>query len=79
MRVAVLFFAGAREVVGGTSVNRSLPEGAVLGDLVKALLAAHPALSEMRLRFAVNSSYADPEITLHEGDEVACIPPVGGG
>ena len=79
MRVVVLFFAGARDVVGSTLAHRSLPEGAVLGDLVKALLAAHPALAEMRLRFAVNSSYAGPEATLHDGDEVACIPPVGGG
>ena len=79
MRVAVLFFAGACEVVGSAQAHRDLSEGAPLQDLVEALFAAHPALAEMRLRFAVNSSYADPDTVLREGDEVACIPPVGGG
>jgi molybdopterin converting factor small subunit len=28
---------------------------------------------------AVNHRYVSPETVLHEGDEVAFIPPVGGG
>lgn len=31
------------------------------------------------VRFAVNCEYVDPEMLVHEGDELAFIPPVSGG
>ncbi|MBI2082183.1 MAG: MoaD/ThiS family protein [Deltaproteobacteria bacterium] len=31
------------------------------------------------IRFAVNWEYVEPEMVVHEGDEVAFIPPVSGG
>jgi molybdopterin converting factor small subunit len=31
------------------------------------------------IKIAVNRRYADEDAELHEGDEVACIPPVSGG
>lgn len=79
MRVQVRFFAGARELVGSGSMEQTMAAGATVQDLVDTLFAAYPALREQRLRFAVNSTYAPPATVLHEGDEVAFIPPVGGG
>jgi molybdopterin converting factor subunit 1 len=75
----VLFFAGARERVGAGTLARALPTGATVQDLAERLYGAYPGLREMRLRFAVNARYAGPEVVLQDGDEVACIPPVGGG
>jgi molybdopterin converting factor small subunit len=79
MRVEVRLYAGARELAGAGSLTRSLSAGATVQDLAEALYDAHPGLRDMRLKFAVNASYADPGTALHDGDEVACIPPVGGG
>ena len=79
MRIQVHFFAAAREAVGIASAEYPVPDGAALEDVADVLFEGHPALREMRLSFAVNSVYATPEMVLHDGDEVACIPPVGGG
>ena len=49
------------------------------GETVDVLVNAYPELGSFRLKYAVNSAYASLETELHDGDEVACIPPVGGG
>jgi molybdopterin converting factor subunit 1 len=79
MKVRVLLFAAAREGAGRGIVDQELSMDATLQDLEEALSVSYPALREMRLKFAVNATYAGPETVLHDGDEVACIPPVGGG
>jgi molybdopterin converting factor small subunit len=77
--IEVKLFAAAREVAGAGSVSQRLPAGSTVGDAAQALFAAYPPLREMRLRFAVNAAYAADDTVLHGGDELACIPPVGGG
>ena len=77
--VQVLLFASARECAGTTRLSQSLPAGATVRDLAERLHGTYPGLSDLRLRYAVNATYANPEALLHDGDEVACIPPVGGG
>jgi molybdopterin converting factor subunit 1 len=79
VQVTVRLFAAARELVGSGSLAQELPDSATLGDLAEALYRAYPGLRPMRLRLALNSAYAAPEAGLHDGDEVALIPPVGGG
>jgi molybdopterin converting factor subunit 1 len=77
--VQVLLFASARECVGAARLSQALPAGATVGDLSARLYEDYPGLQELRLRFAVNAAYSGAETELHDGDEVACIPPVGGG
>lgn len=77
--IEVRLFAGAREQVHSGVVSQVLPAGATVGDAAAALYDAHPALRGMRMRFAVNTAYAEADTVLHDGDELACIPPVGGG
>ena len=79
MHINVRFFAISREMVGAERQTYLLPEDATLQDLQDQLFAAYPALEAQRVRFAVNLAYAPPDTSLHDGDEVACIPPVGGG
>ena len=79
MNIQVRLFAGARELVGAGTVRLFLPDGATVQSLADALYDAHTGLRDMRLRFAVNAAYGDARTVLHDGDEVACIPPVGGG
>ena len=79
IRIEVRLFAGAREEAGTGTLSQTLPAGSTVGDAADVLYAAYPALREMRLRYAVNAAYADAGTVLHDGDELACIPPVGGG
>jgi molybdopterin converting factor small subunit len=79
MKVTIRFFAGPREVLGIGELTQELSTGATVQTLSDALLGAHPELGTFRLKYAVNSKYASLDVELHDGDEVACIPPVGGG
>jgi len=79
MNINLRFFAVSREMVGAEQQTCALPEAATLQVLQDRLFAAYPALQAQRVRFAVNHSYAPLTTVLVEGDEVACIPPVGGG
>lgn len=81
LRVRVLFFGVLRDLLGCASEEVALPEGATLGDLLAGYEAKAPRLTRFApaLAFAVNQEYAAPAAVLHEGDEVAFLPPVSGG
>jgi len=79
--VAVRLFGPAREAAGSGRVELDLPAGATAADLVGELAARYPALAGLlpRSRVAVNLEYVDGGTRLVPGDEVAILPPVGGG
>ena len=81
MQVKVLFFAVARESTGCKSVELALPDGATVDRARAAIGERFPALQERLqfFRFAVDREFAEPESTLHDGAELAVIPPVSGG
>ncbi len=79
IRIEVKLFAAARELVGQGTLMLDLSDGATVETLSAQLFESWPGLREMRLRFAVNAVYAGPDVVLRDGDEVALIPPVGGG
>ena len=74
MRVTVRLFAGLRERAG--TARLELDGVSRVGDVwAKLGLGDEPG----GLLYAVNRKYAGPDDTLHDGDEVALIPPVSGG
>jgi molybdopterin synthase catalytic subunit len=77
----VRLFGPAREAAGADSIALELREPATAADAVAALAAAHPALKPLlpRARVAVNFAYVDASTRLAPGDEIAILPPVGGG
>jgi molybdopterin synthase catalytic subunit len=81
LRVRVRLFAMQRETAGTRELRLEVPVGATVDDAWDAVVEVVPALAPGRssLRFAVNGEYADPDRTLADGDEIACIPPVSGG
>ncbi len=79
MKIKVLCFAQTREITGGSELSVDLFENARISDLAAALFVLHPALQPIPLRYAVNQTFAHPEIVLQKGDIVALIPPVAGG
>lgn len=81
IQVSVRLFAGAAELIGRRELSITLETGATVESAFTALTADHPRIAAMRpiLRFAVNHDFADPDRVLHDGDELALIPPVSGG
>ena len=82
--VSLLLFAKARELVGSSSVNLSVPSStSTYSDLVTLILEAFPVLKRLGGTFvlSLNENYIDQdsEISLRTGDELAVIPPISGG
>jgi molybdopterin synthase catalytic subunit len=80
MALEVLYFAGARDAAG--RARETLPEAPpTVGDLRRALEAAHPKLGRVlaRCRIAVDQEFAPDDAPLRDGAEVAIVPPVSGG
>jgi molybdopterin converting factor subunit 1 len=79
LRVRVRLFASYREAAGTGQLEADLPRGARVADLLARLQPRVPALAAARGLVAVNLAYVDADTVLHDGDEVALIPPVSGG
>ncbi len=81
MRVRVLAFARLRELLGFGERELELGPAASLDDAWAALTATIPAATGLRAstRFARNGVVTDGATLLGEGDEIALLPPVGGG
>ena len=74
VRVTVRLFAGLRERAG--TARLEIDDVTRVGDVwAKLGLGDEPG----GLLYAVNREYAGPDDALHDGDEVAVIPPVSGG
>ena len=79
--VRVKFFAAPREALGAGEIELELPPGATVAQLIERLTKKYPVLRAYTrfLSVAVNRAYVGMQTELHDGDEVACLPPVGGG
>lgn len=75
MRVRVRYFAVLRERRGVQVEEVDLPDGCTAADAYAHLCP--PA--ELPVAFAVNEAMASGKTPLREGDEVAFLPPLGGG
>ncbi|MGE0450665.1 MAG: MoaD/ThiS family protein [Vicinamibacterales bacterium] len=81
MRVTVRLFARLRDLAGASELVKELGHGATVQHLWSDLTAQFPAFApyERVVSSAVNADYARMQDVLHEGDEVAFLPPVSGG
>lgn len=81
MRVRLMTFAGIREIVGAAERTIDVADGASAGDAWEALAREFPKLreSERSIRLARNGALVEPDARLQDGDELAVMPPFGGG
>lgn len=81
MKVRLRMFAVLREVAGISEAEIELPEGATVGFALEEMGRRFSKIAKLlpRTVAAVNCSYAKSTDQLHEGDELALIPPVSGG
>jgi len=76
MEVSVRLFAALRERAGVSAIDLDLPDGSRVGDALEKLANLTGGVPVV---MAVNREYADTNVLLRPGDELALIPPVSGG
>jgi molybdopterin converting factor subunit 1 len=81
MRVKVEFYARLRELAGTPEWPLETTDGATVGEVWRAAVAAHDALAAMTgsVSAAVNAEFATMKTVVRDGDEIAFLPPVSGG
>jgi molybdopterin converting factor small subunit len=81
VRVRILAFAGVREIVGAAQRTVEVPAGATAGRVWDDLAREFPRLSEIArsTRLARNGALVERDAALQDGDELAVMPPFGGG
>jgi MoaE-MoaD fusion protein len=81
VRIEVLYFAVLRERAGCAREALELPDGADVRAARAAVAERHPEIAALlsRVQTAVNRTQAGDATVLHDGDEVALLPPVAGG
>ena len=81
MKVTVVAFATASDVLGRDGLEITLPDGSAVIDLHHVLVERHPELEPIwkRLAVAVDGEVVGGSHPLADGVEVALLPPVSGG
>jgi molybdopterin synthase catalytic subunit/molybdopterin synthase sulfur carrier subunit len=81
VRVRVLAFARLRELLGSAAHELELAEPATVADVWNALSAQHADIGALAAssRIARNGRVVSRGEQVGEGDELALLPPVGGG
>ena len=79
--VRMLFFAHLQDVAGTHELSVSLPEDATVEMAAEALAGRNAGFDRLlsQARVAVNAEFAEVSTVLHDGDEVAWMPPMSGG
>jgi molybdopterin synthase sulfur carrier subunit len=81
MKLRVLFFSMLRDQTGHDEIELTCDGVTTVADLLAMLFARWPKLAEWdaSLLIAVDQTYAKRDATLHDGADVAIMPPVQGG
>jgi len=79
--IHVLAFARLRELLGFSRRELDIEDGATVADVWARLARDVAGLDGLRAstRFARNGALATASTALRDGDEIALLPPVGGG
>lgn len=71
----MLYFAVLRERAGTDAESLVVPDGATARMVLHRRFPEYPD----SVGFAINQALCPPDTVLYEGDELALLPPVGGG
>jgi molybdopterin synthase sulfur carrier subunit len=79
-QLRLALFAGLAELAGTRSLDIPWAGGSV-GDLRRAIATARPAVAGLldRSAVAIGGRYADDDVPVQAGADVAILPPVSGG
>jgi molybdopterin converting factor subunit 1 len=81
MKLRVLFFSVLRDITGTDEITLEVPAGATMRTLLDQIESRWPKLRAWQnsLLLALDQTYVKRDAPLHDGAEVAIMPPVQGG
>lgn len=81
MKLRVLFFSVLRDITGTDEISVEVPAGATMAALLEQVEARWPKIRDWQssLLLALDQTYVKRDALLHDGGEVALMPPVQGG
>jgi len=81
MKLRVLFFSVLRDITVTDEITVELPAGSTMADLMLQIESRWPKLRDWQnsLLLALDQTYVKRDAWLHDGGEVAIMPPVQGG
>ena len=80
MKIKVLAFGIAKDILQQQQVELDLKSTSTVGALKEELCRRYPEFNRLKsFSIAVNESYQEDQFRLNENDEVVIIPPVSGG
>lgn len=81
MTVRVLFFSVLRDITGAAELPFEVRVGATVADVLDECFTRWPKLRDWdtSLLVAVDQTYVKRDAPVHDGAEVAVMPPVQGG
>ena len=81
MKLRVLFFSVLRDITGADEITIEMPVGSSMADLLVEMEIRWPKLRDWApsMLLALDQTYVKRDAGLHDGAEVALMPPVQGG
>lgn len=81
MKLRVLFFSVLRDITGTDEIAIEVPAGVTMADLLVQIEARWPKLRDWApsMLLALDQTYVKRDAVLHDGAEIALMPPVQGG
>jgi molybdopterin synthase catalytic subunit len=81
VRVKVLFFGMLKDIVGLSEDHIEVADGARVESVFAGYAGRFPRLTELQssIVLACNQEFCERSAAIHEGDEIAFLPPVSGG
>jgi len=81
MTITIKLFAILKDRAGTSQTKIEIPAGTGINHAVERLARQYPTIQPFlcKLAYAVNEHYMPVTTELHDGDELALIPPVSGG
>jgi molybdopterin converting factor small subunit len=81
MKLRVLFFSVLRDITSTGEMVIEMPGGSTMADLLAQIESRWPKLRDWApsMLLALDQTYVKRDAVLHDGAEVALMPPVQGG